>query len=194
MKCQNLSFLYADSPAASGKGNPGRLLHTILTEPFPEKPDRLVQVSQNLQNGSLHTSHFWHFPKQSQFPFNVDNVSTSHQFPNGLCSPPGFTAAGFEFCIQMWPKSPCSHSCLLLWLSPEVLCWRGTVDNSRSPGDGWLGARRTSAAASSPPWVPSLGLLVPFFFFLCFPYDQIHRREIGPWCFVEGRFWGVHLN
>ena len=48
---RTLSFLCADSPSASGKGNPGHVLHISLTDLFPKEEGSLVQVSQNLQCG-----------------------------------------------------------------------------------------------------------------------------------------------
>ena len=76
MKCQNLSCIYADSPAASGKGNPGCLFHASLTETLPKKPGRLVQLTTwpMAPEGALYTSGFWHFH------FNRNNLSSSCHF------------------------------------------------------------------------------------------------------------------
>ena len=121
---RTLSFLCADSPSASGKGNPGHLLHISLTELFPKEQGSLVQVSQNLQCGP------WP-PRAPRAPpaFSISSVIWILSVP--LLSFCGYCPASLQQDLSSVFRCGWNHqghvSCLLLWLSLQVFCQRRHV-------------------------------------------------------------------
>ena len=131
--------------------------------------------------------------------------------PRAPCGPPASSISPAIWILSVPPFSFCGHcpaslqqdlssvfrcgwnhqghvSCLLLWLSLQVFCQRGTVDTTHSPGDGWPAALRTWAAPCSPLWDPSL----VFWSFYSFPFVFVVVQSLScvqlfviPWTVVH---------